>query len=145
MNFIHKIWTDERTAKLLRYGFFGVATTGVNFGVFILLRDIVRLELNVSNTIAVLLSILFAYFTNKRFVFQSKTGTVRETFLEMVSFFSARGITMLLDVGTIFVLHTLLKIDKAYSFYTKAAVNILVLVLNYVFSQQFIFKKRHAE
>jgi len=133
--------SGERFWKLTRYVFFGACTTLVNFLMFALLKDVVRLELNISNTAAVITSILFAYVTNKNFVFRSRTENFGQLVREMLSFFSARGFTMLLEVGAVFFVHTVLKVDEACSFYTKGAINVIVLILNFVFSQWIVFRK----
>jgi len=138
---LKSILTDERVRKLIRYVFFGACTTLVNFLMFALLKNALLIELNVANTIAVVTSILFAYVTNKIFVFRSRTNSTGALFREIISFFSARGVTMLIEVGSIFLIHTVLQVDEAYSFYTKGAVNVLVLILNFVFSQWFVFRK----
>ncbi len=140
MNLLNKLWYDVRIRKLVRYGFFGVCTTLVNFLMFRLLKDILFIEINISNTIAIITSILFAYVTNKVFVFRSKTPTAKAQLREIISFFSARGVTMLLEIAGVFLVHTLLKVDESYSYYTKASLNVIVLVLNFVFSQWFVFK-----
>lgn len=138
---IKKVLADEKIHKLIRYVFFGACTTLVNFLMFALLKDVLHIELNVSNTIAVVTSILFAYITNKIFVFRSRTHSTGALIREIITFFSARGVTMLIEVGSIFLIHTVLRVDEAYSFYTKGAVNVLVLILNFVFSQWFVFRK----
>jgi putative flippase GtrA len=140
-----KLLKDERIWKLIRYGFFGVLTTLVNFLMFALLKNVLGIELNVSNTIAVVSSILFAYVTNKLFVFRSRTNGIGELLREMIAFFSARGVTMLIEIGAIFLIHTVMRVDEAYSFYTKGAVNVIVLILNFVFSQLFVFKGKNTD
>jgi putative flippase GtrA len=142
---IKKLLKDERIWKLIRYAFFGVLTTLVNFLMFALLKNVIGIELNVSNTLAVVSSILFAYVTNKLFVFRSRTNGAGALLREMVAFFSARGVTMLIEIGAIFLIHTVMRVDKAYSFYTKGAVNVIVLILNFVFSQLFVFKGKNAD
>jgi putative flippase GtrA len=137
-----KLISDERFKKAVRYIFFGACTTLVNFLMFALLKDGLRIELNVSNTVAVAASILFAYITNKLFVFKSRTESLGALVREMLSFFSARGVTMLIEVGAIFLLHTVLRLDEKYSFYSKGAVNVLVLILNFVFSQWIVFRRK---
>ena len=137
-----KLISDERFKNAIRYVFFGVCTTLVNFLMFALLKDGLRIELNVSNAVAVAASILFAYITNKLFVFKSRTENFSALVREMLSFFSARGVTMLIEVGAIFLLHTVLRLDEKYSFYSKGAVNVLVLILNFVFSQWIVFRRR---
>jgi len=139
---IKKLISDERIQKAVRYVFFGACTTLVNFLMFGLLKDGLHIELNVSNAIAVATSILFAYVTNKLFVFKSRREDLGALFREMLSFFSARGVTMLVEVGAIFLIHTVLRLDEKYSFYSKGAVNVLVLILNFVFSQWIVFRNK---
>jgi len=138
---LKKILTGDKVSKLIRYVFFGACTTLVNFLMFALLKDVLRIELNISNAVAVASSILFAYVTNKLFVFRSHTQNTADLIREIISFFSARGFTMLIEIGSIFLIHTVLRVDEAYSFYTKGAVNVLVLILNFVFSQWIVFRK----
>lgn len=142
MDRIKKLFHDERILKIIRYVFFGGCTTLINFVLFALLKDVLGIEINIANTIAVISSILFAYVTNKLFVFRSQTEGNGALIREMISFFSARGITLLLDIGSIFLIHTVMHVDEAYSFYTKAIVNVAVLILNFVFSQKFVFNKK---
>ncbi|MGI6577321.1 MAG: GtrA family protein [Eubacteriales bacterium] len=140
-----KLICDERVRKIARYVFFGVCTTLVNFLMFALLKDGLHIELNVSNAIAVATSILFAYVTNKIFVFRSKTENFGALVKEMISFFSARGVTMLIEIGAIFLIHTVLHLDEKYSFYSKGAVNVVVLILNFVFSQWIVFRNKSGK
>ena len=141
---IKRLISEERFKKIVRYVFFGACTTLVNFLAFALLKDVIGVEINISNTIAVATSILFAYVTNKIFVFRSKTDSVKELIREMLSFFSARATTMLIEVGAIFLIHTALRVDEKYSFYSKAAINIIVLALNFVFSQWIVFREKRG-
>ena len=66
----------EKTKHFLIYGFFGVLTTVVSFGSFYILRKIyININENILNTISIMLAIIFAYFTNRKFVFKSKEKT----------------------------------------------------------------------
>ena len=51
---------------------------------------------------------------------------------------------MLIEVGAIFLIHTALRVDEKYSFYSKAAINIIVLALNFVFSQWIVFRENEG-
>ncbi|MDR1117376.1 MAG: GtrA family protein [Oscillospiraceae bacterium] len=129
--------------RIFRYAVVGGLTTLVNFVMFWLLKDICGIEMNTANSIAVVISIIFAYVTNKIFVFRSKTHGLKALAVEMVSFLGSRVATMLLDIGTILVVHTVLGVDEKYSMITKVIVNAAVIILNFVFSQAFVFK--HGE
>ena len=82
-----------------------------------------------------IIAVTFSYFANRIFVFESKNPKI---FKEMISFFSARLVTLLLDMGTMFVLATLLQINYNFS---KIIAMVLVTVGNYVISKVFVFKK----
>ncbi len=126
--------------ELIRYGVIGVFTTLVNFVIFYLLDTVLSLDANVSNVISVVCAVVFAYVTNKLFVFRSHCPSLRALWLEAFSFFSARGITMLIEVGGVFLATVLFHFDAMIS---KIAINVIVLILNYVFSKWFVFQKEH--
>ena len=104
--------------ELIRYGVIGVLTTVVNFAVFYLFESVLAV--------------------NKQFVFRSHCPSFRALWREAFSFFSARGVTMLIEVGGVFLATTVLHCNAMLS---KAAINVIVLVLNYIFSKCFVFQK----
>lgn len=93
------------------------------------------IELQIANVLSWIIAVTFSYFANRIFVFESKNPKI---FKEMMSFFSARLVTLLLDMGTMFVLATLLQINYNFS---KIIAMVLVTVGNYVISKVFVFKK----
>ncbi|WP_281692633.1 GtrA family protein [Agathobaculum desmolans] len=124
--------------ELIRYGVIGVLTTVVNFAVFYLFESVLAVNANLANVISVICAVIFAYITNKQFVFRSHCPSFRALWREAFSFFSARGITMLIEVGGVFLATTVLHCNAMLS---KAAINVIVLILNYVFSKCFVFQK----
>lgn len=121
------------------YLFFGGCTTVVNIVVFALCSDILHMELLVSNFMAWVLAVFFAYITNKIWVFESKTETLNELVKEIGSFVFARVATLLIDMLIMYVGVEILFINKMI---IKVLANIVVIVANYVFSKLFIFKKK---
>lgn len=121
------------------YLFFGGCTTVVNIVVFALCSDILHMELLVSNFMAWVLAVFFAYITNKIWVFESKTETLNELVKEIGSFVFARVVTLLIDMLIMYVGVEILFINKMI---IKVLANIVVIVANYVFSKMFIFKKK---
>lgn len=121
------------------YLFFGGCTTVVNIVVFALCNDILHMELLVSNFMAWVLAVFFAYITNKIWVFESKTETLNELVKEIGSFVFARVVTLLIDMLIMYVGVEILFINKMI---IKVLANIVVIVANYVFSKLFIFKKK---
>ena len=85
--------------EILMYLIFGVLTTVVNIVSYFLLARILHIDTVVSTVIALILSILFAYITNKIFVFESKTNRAKELLKEIISFFGCRALTGILDVA----------------------------------------------
>ncbi len=79
--------------------FFGVATTLVNWIVYSLLMKISAINMTVSNAIAWFVAVVFAYITNKLFVFESKSWKLTEVWKEVVKFFGARIATGVIEIG----------------------------------------------
>ena len=85
-------------------------------------------------------AVLFAYITNKLFVFESKTKTIKDFLLEMGSFFLARVVSgILCDVGTFALMVKVLHINDLIA---KIITQVMVVIVNYVFSKFFIFKNK---
>ncbi len=125
--------------EMFMYLVFGVLTTLVNFIVYYICNIILTMSAGLSTTIAYIISIIFAYITNKIWVFNSVTNTKKETFNEFIKFISARIFTYFVDLVLIIIL-----VDKMHfnSLLMKILVNILVIILNYIASKLVIFKKR---
>jgi len=123
----------NKSYEVLSYLFFGGCTTLVNIISFWLLR-LAKIELYTSNGLAWLIAVLFAFVTNKLFVFESKGNALKE----MVSFFIFRVISLLFDMGIMYLLIDVINFNELAS---KIISNVFVIVINYLFSKMFIFKK----
>ncbi|MBQ2791826.1 MAG: GtrA family protein [Oscillospiraceae bacterium] len=135
-------WALERMKKyreVILYLIFGVLTTLVNIVSYFLLTDIAGVNYLLSNVIAWVLSVLFAYGTNRVWVFQSQTKGTKAVLGEMAAFFGARLFSGGLDMGIMFVCVSLIGLPDGI---IKILSNVLVIVLNYLFSKLWIFKKR---
>lgn len=128
----HKSWFNK-SYEVLSYLFFGGCTTLVNIVSFWILR-VLKMGVYASNTIAWVLSVLFAFITNKLFVFESKGNLLKEG----LSFFGFRLLSLLFDMGIMYLFIDVLNINDILS---KVISNIFVIIINYVFSKIFIFKK----
>lgn len=135
-NTIYKFWNNPVT----KYIFFGVCTTLVNFVSYYILRRFTELDFNVANILSILVSILFAYFTNSRFVFESQANTFKQRFNEFVKFISARISTLLVEVGGVWFLVSIVGIDDLLS---KMLITVMVLVLNYILSKFLVFRSEN--
>lgn len=135
----HTSWFNK-VREIASYLFFGVLTTLVNIISFYLL-DKASLNVYVSNFIAWCLSVLFAFITNKLFVFESKDKKFKTVFKEACSFFIFRVLSLGIDMALMYALISMLSFNKLCS---KILVNIVVIVVNYIFSKMFIFKKKEV-
>lgn len=132
---------SEKFWKLVRYGVVGVCTTAVNYVLFWLLCYKMDIELNVANAVAIVASIIFAYVTNKLFVFRSHVSGAGALAREAVSFFASRAFTAVLEWAVMFAVDKFVGLeDSLWGMVTKVAINVVVLILNFVFSQFFVFK-----
>ena len=124
--------------EVINYLIFGVLTTLVNYVSYLILAKVFNVNYLASTVISQIISIIFAYVTNKLFVFESKTTTTKELIREMVSFFGFRGISLLLDMAFMYIFVDVLKLNDVIM---KLVSNVLIVIANYVFSKLFVFKK----
>ena len=132
-----ELWNKYKDT--IPYLFFGVLTTIVNIGLFTWFAYPLHWNYQIANVVAYFLSVIFAYVTNKLWVFNSHTNTWKAFWLEMGSFFLFRAASWVIDQGTMTIGVTLLGQSK---FIVKIIANVVVVVLNYVFSKFIIFRKR---
>lgn len=123
--------------ELIMYGIFGVGATVVNIVVFYLCRK-VGLALVLANGLAWIVAFIFAFITNKLWVFESKEWKGQKAVKEMFGFLTARMATLFLDTFLMWLLVDMFAMNDLLS---KIVVNIVVIVVNYVASKFLIFKK----
>ena len=129
--------------EIINYLIFGVLSTVVNFVTYFICSKILGIEEVISSGLSWFFSVLFAYITNKIFVFESKTNTSKAFLKEFVSFFLARILSgALCDVGTFALMVKVLKINDVFS---KVVTQIMVVIVNYVLSKLIIFKKENKK
>ena len=128
-----------KNKKIIKYLIFGILTTLVNILCFYIL-DKLNIDIYINNTISWIVSVIFAFITNKLYVFESKSLDIKTIFKEGTSFLGARIFSYFVDMGTIYLLFDGLRINKLIS---KIVSNIIVIIINYIFSK-FIFKKKEG-
>lgn len=133
-NLIKKFCTKE----IIFYGIFGVLTTLVNIAVFYVLTHFINLEENLSNATSIVLAILFAYFTNRKIVFNSTASTLKEKLYEFGKFILGRAFTMVVELVGFFLMFNIIHIQELIS---KILISIIVIILNFFISKFFAFKK----
>lgn len=129
--------TNKKLYRLIMYILMGALTTFVNIIAYWIAAEIYNLDYRLSTTIAWIAAVLFAYFTNKKYVFESETKNLREFLREIGLFFGFRFLSFFMDLGAMILLVDSFHIDGTVS---KILANVIVLVANYIFSKFFIFK-----
>ena len=126
--------------EIILYLVFGVLTTVVSLVSYYALTLTIlnpnsAFDLQLANIISWILSVLFAYTTNRKFVFESKSNNIIK---EATSFIGGRVFTLLLDMCIMFVFVTLLHLNDRL---IKLLSQVTVILVNYVISKLFVFKK----
>lgn len=129
------------TREVILYVVFGVLTTVVNLATFRILTSVFNVEENLSNFFSILLAVLFAYFTNRRLVFNSNASTFYEKAKEFGKFMLGRAFTMVVEYVGFWLLFTVLKITLLDGLVSKIVISIVVIILNFFISKFFAFKK----
>ncbi|MCI8760713.1 MAG: GtrA family protein [Clostridia bacterium] len=126
--------------EVINYLVFGVLAMIVNFVSYYIFAKMLNLDEVIGSGLSWFCSVLFAYITNKLFVFESKTQTLQVFFIEMISFFLARIVSgALCDVGTFALMVKVFHINDIFS---KVVTQVMVVVVNYLFSKLIIFRKK---
>lgn len=147
-------WPKYREPVL--YLIFGAATTLVNLVLFWGLNFLLGEDAYLlTNVIATILAILFAYVTNKLFVFASRSWSFQVLKREIPSFFGARAFTFLLEEGGLWLFVGVLGIGHMeFTFFSfaisgtmvvKLILQVIVILLNYIFSKFLIFTQKTSK
>ena len=138
----------HRYREQISYLFFGGVTTVINIATYGLLHGVMDMRSDPANVIAWVLAVAVAYVTNRKWVFQSHTRG-RALLREMASFVAGRLLTGFMDLGIMHVATEMIgprfipvAARKLWDMGVKLASNVLVIVLNYVFSKLIIFRKK---
>ena len=128
-----------RYYDVLAYLFFGVLTTAVNYLVYLPCYNWLNLSAAVSNVIAWVAAVAFAYLTNKPFVFKSHDWSAKTVWPELVKFVGCRVGSGFLETAIIFITVDCLSWNGNYM---KLVTSVLTVVLNYIGSKLLVFRKK---
>lgn len=128
-----------RYYDVLAYLFFGVLTTLVNYAVYLPCYNLLHWTASVSNVVAWVAAVAFAYLTNKPFVFKSHDWSFSVVWPELTKFVGCRIGSGLLETGIIFVFVDWLQFDGNIF---KLITSVLVVILNYFASKLLVFRKK---
>ena len=130
----------KKYKELINYLIFGILTTIINLiTYYILVLTILnpnnKIELQIANIIAWIISVTFAYITNKKYVFYSHNNQVIK---EAIKFYLSRISTLFLEMLLMFILVSKLNFNDKI---IKIIVAIIIIILNYIISKLLVFKK----
>ncbi|MDD3667022.1 MAG: GtrA family protein [Bacteroidales bacterium] len=127
----------EKYKSFIYYIVFGVLTTLINIVVYMLCFKMIGISNVISNVIAWFFAVLFAFITNKIWVFSSESFEMSVIIYELISFFGCRIATGMFDIAVMYIFVDLLHTEAIIM---KVISNVIVILLNYIASKLVIFK-----
>ena len=127
------------TKEMILYIFFGVFTTGVNLAVYFVLTDLAKMYQPLAYTIAWVVGVAVAFFTNKKYVFESRAKKMKALLFEAGTFVGGRLLTYLVGLLLITVFVTNLHQSNLL---WKLITNVIEIVGNWVISKFVTFKNK---
>lgn len=125
----------KKYKEIINYLIFGGLTTLISIVTYALFAKVFHIDYLISNVLSWIIAVLFAYITNKIFVFESKS---KKNIKEITSFFFFRVVSLIMEMVILYIFVDMLHIDDLV---TKIIAQVIVIVSNYVFSKLFVFKK----
>ena len=138
---IKKIYDKEAMIEIINYIFYGVVATVICVGSFAILIKCTPLGNtdfgeNIANILSIVIATISAYIMNRLFVFKSKEANVLKEFSKFVA---ARVFSIGIDILVFFLLATVVRVNE---FIVKIINQVIVTILNYIFSKKLIFVKK---
>lgn len=131
-----KLLYDKYEEEIL-YLFFGGLTFVISIFTYALFTEICRINELIANIISWIIAVLFAYCTNRTWVFESHADSIKKLFSEMFSFFCGRIATLIIEEIILFVF--IIKMGFG-NMVVKIIAQIIVIVLNYIISKIWVFR-----
>lgn len=123
----------EEILSYLIFGFFGVIVSVASYAA----ARWVGCDILASNVISWVVAVIFVYFTNRIFVFKSRSKG-RDQLAEFIEFVGARFFTLFVETGVLFLCAQVIGINDVVS---KVIAQIVIIIMNYILSKFWIFKK----
>ena len=136
MNSIEKVINGNK--EIFLYIVFGVLTTIVNFLIYFSFSELLSINYLISNIIAWIVSVTFAYLTNKFYVFNSNVKEKNKIIKEFIKFVNCRLTSGVIEMILLFLLVDIIKVNDVIS---KLVIGVIVVILNFILSKLFVFKK----
>ena len=129
----------KKYKEMLLYVFFGGLTTVISIGSYSYCDVVLGIDPLIANIISWILAVLFAYVTNKTWVFNAETHGIHELAIEMFHFFSGRIFTLVVEEVILLIFINKLHFNSVL---VKIAAQFIVFVLNYVISKLIVFREK---
>lgn len=137
LNRVEPFYRAHRQALL--YLFFGGLTFVVSIASYALFIRVLHVDVLIANVFSWICAVSFAYVTNRKWVFESRAGGSKAVLMEMTRFFTGRIATLLVEEAILLVFIKWLHLD---SMAVKVAAQVVVILLNYVVSKLWVFKRK---
>ena len=125
----------KKYEEIINYLIFGVLTTLVSILSYAFFTRIIKFGYIISNILSWILSVTFAFYTNQKYVFKANNSN---NVIAIFKFYLSRLTSLGIELIVMYILITLLHLNDMIS---KIIVQFIVIVLNYIFSKLFVFKK----
>ena len=125
----------KKYKEIINYLIFGVLTTLISIVTYAIFTKVFHIDYLISNVLSWIIAVLFAYITNKIYLFQTKS---KKNIKQITSFFFFRVVSLIIEMIILYIFVDILHIDDLV---TKIIAQIIVIVSNYVFSKVFVFNK----
>lgn len=128
----------KKNKEMLLYLFFGFLSFIVSIATYGLFNAVFHINELLANILSWIITVMFAFFTNRIWVFASPTDSLKGFIKQMAAFYQGRIVTLVIEEIILFVFITVLGMN---SMLIKVIAQVVVIVLNYVISKLFIFRK----
>ena len=135
---IRKFYIKNRETIL--YLVFGGMAFLMSVGIFALFDTVIGVNELVANMISWIITVMFAFFTNKTYVFQVRTESVRSFFTQMISFCTGRLVTLIIEELILGIFITILHFSDIP---VKIIAQVIVIIMNYIISKWIVFSKKN--
>ena len=132
-SYIYNMYREQ-----ILYVVFGVLTTAVSIIVYAAFTEWIKLNFLIANIISWIVAVMFAFVTNRTWVFKSNKKTAKDLFSEMGSFYIGRLLTLGIEEVLLLFFINILSLPNMP---VKISVQVIVIILNYFISKFMIFKK----
>ena len=129
--------------EIINYLIVGALTTLITLVTYFLFTNTFLsgksdLDIQIANVLSWICAVIFAYFTNRKYVFKSKVKGQKQV-KEIINFFGSRVASLLIDMSLMFILFSIMHINDAIC---KLITQVVVIVMNYVLAKIIVFKKK---